>query len=126
MISKMYPRSNRMSMRWILVPVLIVVALIATLIGTSLYFQSVFPSSYFGPPFFGWWFGGPFFGWIIFIPLVFLAFFAFRLFFWRSWGCGWPSRQYYDPALETLRQRYARGEITKEQFEQLTKDLEQQ
>ena len=34
---------------------------------------------------------------------------------------GWESRS--DPALETLRQRYARGEINKEQFETMKRDL---
>lgn len=29
-----------------------------------------------------------------------------------------------DPAMEALRQRYARGEITKEQFDQMARDLQ--
>lgn len=36
---------------------------------------------------------------------------------YRDWGLG------YDPALGTARERYARGEITREQFEQLERDL---
>ena len=36
-------------------------------------------------------------------------------------GKGRPARS--DPALTILRERYARGEINKEEFEQKTKDL---
>ena len=67
------------------------------------------------------------FGWI-FIPLFFIfAFFAFRWFLWGGWrwrGGGWHGR-YYDPALETLRERFARSEITKERFDSMVKDLEE-
>ncbi|HZW54905.1 MAG TPA: SHOCT domain-containing protein [Nitrososphaerales archaeon] len=70
------------------------------------------------PPFFfffGWW-------WIL-IPLFFFGFFLLR--WWWGWGYWWNSGRYYnDPALETLRERFARGEITKEQYEQMRKDLE--
>jgi putative membrane protein len=69
------------------------------------------------PPFF-------FFGWWVFFPLVIFGF----LFFFRWWGWGWwySGRYYhrYDPAMDALRERYARGEITKEQFEQMRQELE--
>ncbi|MDG6902652.1 MAG: SHOCT domain-containing protein [Nitrososphaerota archaeon] len=55
-------------------------------------------------------------------------FFIFRVAFW-GWGGGWGWRRRYwygyGDAREILRQRYARGEITKEQFEQMSRDLEQ-
>jgi putative membrane protein len=119
----MYSRnSNR---RWIfLVPIILAVAFFATFLGLSLYYHGASPP-YYGPPFF---FGWGFFPWFFFFPVIFLAFFAFRWIFWGGWGWGWGGyyRGYYDdPAMETLKQRYARGEITKEQFEQMTKDLEQ-
>ena len=79
----------------------------------------------YGPFPYGWWSGGPFFGWFFFIPLIFIAFFAFRFFLWRPWGWGRGWYYYDDPAMETLRQRFARGEITKEQYEQMAKDLEE-
>ena len=71
-------------------------------------------------------------------PLFFIfGFFAFfwivrwLLFPWRGgWGYGgWGYRRRYwrygDEAYYILRERYARGEITKEQFEQMTRDLQQ-
>lgn len=66
----------------------------------------------------------PFF---LFFPIIFimLIFFAARWFFW---GWGWR-RGYYRgyghhiDATEILKQRYAKGEITKEQFDQMMKDL---
>jgi len=79
---------------------------------------------YYGYPWFGWWFFP--FGFIFFI---FFLFFIFRLVFW-GWGGGWGWRRrygygYYGDAQEIIRQRYARGEITKEQFDQMSRDLEQ-
>ncbi|MDG6994729.1 MAG: SHOCT domain-containing protein [Nitrososphaerota archaeon] len=71
-----------------------------------------------------YWFPFPFFP-LLFIPVVFLLFFSFRWFFWGCWGWGrggWYGG--YDPAIAALRERYAKGEITREQLEQMTKDLE--
>lgn len=69
-------------------------------------------------------------------PLFFIfGFFAFFwivrwLFFpWRwgygGWGYGRRYWRYGDGAYNILRERYARGEITKEQFEQMMSDLQQ-
>ena len=77
--------------------------------------------------------GYPYPGWFFF-PFGFLFFFIFiffiaRVFFWGFGGWGWRRRYWYGygygDAHEILRQRYARGEITKEQFDQMTRDLEQ-
>jgi putative membrane protein len=78
---------------------------------------------YYGYPSFGWWFFFPF-GFFFFVIVVF---FVSRLVFWPWWGGGWRRRYWYGygDAHEILRQRYARGEITKEQFDQMTRDLEQ-
>jgi len=69
------------------------------------------------------------FGFFIF---VFFLFFLFRGLFW-GWGWwGWRGypmygRYHYGPdgAAEILRRRYASGEITKDQFDQMTRDIEQ-
>ena len=69
------------------------------------------------------------FGFFIF---VFFLFFLFRGLFWGwGWG-GWRGypmygRHHYGPdgAAEILRRRYASGEITKDQFDQMMRDIEQ-
>jgi putative membrane protein len=107
------------SRAWLLVPVLGVGAIIA-LVALSFFYGAHVVGVY---PWSGWWFP---FGWFIFIPVIFLVFFAFRwIFRGRWWGGGWYYRQYGDPALEILKERFARGEITKDQFEQMAKDLEE-
>ncbi len=117
----MYPSRNRPSTRWLLVPILVAVSVVAIVAGIGLYFATtgVHPGVYY-------WFPFPFFP-LIFIPVIFLFFFGFRWFFWGCWGWGrgWSDGQYYDPAMVALRERYAKGEITKEQLDQMTKDLEQ-
>ena len=67
----------------------------------------------------GWWFFFPF-G----IVLVFILIFALGRLLWWPWGWGTRRRYWHaDDASEILRQRYARGEITKAQFDQMRKDL---
>lgn len=68
-------------------------------------------------------------GWLAFaVALAFFGLFlvltlllVFEGFRWASRGVGAA----YDRALEELRLRYARGEITREQFEQMLKDLKE-
>jgi putative membrane protein len=71
------------------------------------------------------------FGWAFFF-LFFLFFWGMR--WWGGWGWGWrwygrpyggPYGWHQDDAHQILRARYARGEITKDQFEQMMRDLEQ-
>lgn len=113
----MYQSHNHPSTRWLLVPILVAASVIAIIIGTGVYFAATgaHPSVYY-------WFPFPFFP-LIFIPVIFLFFFGFRWFFWGCWGRGWSYGQ-FDPAMIALRERYAKGEITKEQLEQMTRDLE--
>lgn len=77
----------------------------------------------------------PFFFPFGFFIFIFFLFFLFRGLFWGwGWG-GWGWRGYYpmygrynfghDGAAEILRRRYASGEITKEQFDQMMQDIEQ-
>src|SRR5580700_9088017 len=106
---------GRRRLGWALVPVLVVAAFVATAIGASLYFGGGPVQGY------GWWPWAPF-GWFFFIPLLFAAFFVLRFFFWGWWG----GPRYYgeDSAMQVLRERFARGEITREQLEQMRKDLQ--
>jgi len=64
------------------------------------------------------------FGWF-FILLFFLLFWGFR--WWGGWA--WHGRHAWpypgDGAKGILRERYARGEIGKDQFDQMMRDLEQ-
>ncbi len=113
------------SRNWILVTALILISAIVVLAIVSFYY--VRPASAFGDyPFYG---GFPF-GWFFFVPVVFLIFFVFRWVLWGGWGWGWGRRWYYgryyddDRALVVLKERFARGELSKEQFEQMTKELE--
>jgi uncharacterized membrane protein len=107
---------GRRRLRWALVPVLVVAALVVAATGASLYFNAGPVQGY------GWWPWAPF-GWFFFIPLFFVGFFVLRFFLWGWWGRpGW----YYgeDSAARVLRERFARGEITQAQFEQMRKDLQ--
>lgn len=79
-----------------------------------------------GPPYYGWYFFP--FGLVFFVIFVVII---FRLVFWGFGGWGWRRGYWYSSAYrygdprEVLRWRYAKGEITKEQFDQMMKDLEQ-
>lgn len=73
----------------------------------------------------------------LFFPFGFLLFLLFGFFLFRLawWGSGWGGRRwgYWGPhghwdgwpvgAEEIARQRYARGELTREQFTQIVNDL---
>jgi putative membrane protein len=80
-----------------------------------------------GPEYFGWG------GWWIFpiiMPLVMVVIFVIALYFvfgrggfrppW--WGADSPGDS--GTAMEILRKRYAKGEITREEFESMKKDLQ--
>ncbi|MDA4112546.1 MAG: SHOCT domain-containing protein [Thaumarchaeota archaeon] len=76
-------------------------------------------------------YAGPYF----FLPFGFLFFILIAFFVVRSlfWGWGWRrgggyrgNWGYGEDAKEILKRRYARGEITKEQFDQMKKDIDEQ
>jgi uncharacterized membrane protein len=68
------------------------------------------------------------FGWFWGFFLVFIIFGVVRFLF-LPWGWGWGyHRRYwyrYDESYRILRERYAKGEITKEQYAQMARDLDQ-
>lgn len=75
-----------------------------------------------------WWGSGPWFwgpGWWPFGPLLMLVFLAIVIGLVvgaiRRWR--WSPAPRPDPALETLRMRYAKGEIAREEFEAMRRDL---
>ena len=72
--------------------------------------------------------------WWIFFPIVFFVGFVLVLTLislaaWTvlsgRWAAGKSGQVKIDSALQITRERYAKGELTKEQFEQITKDLHQ-
>ena len=77
-----------------------------------------------------WW---PWAGMWIFPMIMFIVIFVFIfLFAGRRWGCWapWSDQARYnlegrgsESALEILKKRYAKGEITKDEFEQMKKDI---
>ncbi|MDV3293297.1 MAG: SHOCT domain-containing protein [Nitrososphaerales archaeon] len=103
---------------------LIFLIVIGAIVGPILFgygYGMMGPYSYYYPHLFFGWFFFPF-GFFV----IFALFFAFR---WLVFP--WRGRYYYgrwhqhDGAEEILRERYAKGEITKDQFDQMTRDLEQ-
>src|SRR2546428_2838007 len=80
--------------------------------------------------------GYPYYGFFpfgfFFFPFGFIFFFfiVFAVFCFLFWGWGWGGRyrwdgHYWGGPAGVLQERYARGEITQEQFEQMMRDLEQ-
>lgn len=61
-------------------------------------------------------------GLIMWIPLIVLAVLLIYLVFQSSKSNG-SNRTHQETPLDILKKRYARGDITKEQFEQIKKDL---
>jgi uncharacterized membrane protein len=104
----------RRSRSWAWVPVGLFAALVGIVIALGLvYGPPQGPSPWF--PFFGFW---------VFL-WIFVSFGLLRWFLWPAWGYRWGRRGYWrgDDAVDIARARYARGEITKEQFEALIQDL---
>jgi putative membrane protein len=110
---------------WIIFGI-IVLSIFAVVVASTIYFgislghAVLFSPHVFTFPFFG--FGFAFLGILVlalFLGLIFRPFRWRRGYYSGRWG-------YYgqDSAMDSLRQRYARGEITRDQFEQMAGDLE--
>jgi len=70
----------------------------------------------------------PWGGFFLLFGLVLLSLFVIRIALWsgrhRYYGYGRPGGRHGDPAVMIARQRYARGEITREQYDQILTDLD--
>ena len=68
----------------------------------------------------GWWMGFGWVFWIIIIALI-IGVVRPRHWYWRQWpyGPGYPP----ETPLDILKKRYAKGEISKEDFDRMKKDL---
>jgi putative membrane protein len=99
-------------MRWMWYGLGAMFVLIGVAIILAIYYGRTTPEGY--PYGFGWLWG------FIWIPFAF-----FWIFGWGWRGYRYRRYRYDDGAYQILRERYARGEITKEQFEQMMRDLEQ-
>lgn len=121
-----YTRNRRRGfLRWIFAAIFAVltIGLVVGLLSFAGLWGPIGPRPYY----FGW----PFFFFPFGFIFIFALFFIFRFAFW-GWGWGWGWRRgYYNRswgsdgpyALEILNQRYARGEITKEQYDQMKDDI---
>ncbi len=114
-------KPHRYMFAWGIIALIAIVAIFAT-IGLALYYIPRPAGSV-----------NPYYGFFPF-RLFFGIFFIFAIFWflrWAFWGRRWHYRGGYgywrhrDGSYYILRERYARGEITKEQYGQMTKDLEQ-
>jgi putative membrane protein len=106
--------------RWLIVGGIIIVVVWFAL---SFFFFVTRPIQGFYYPFYH-----PFFfpfGLLFGLFFIFIVFGALRWVFW-GWGGGYRRRywRYGDQSYYILRERYARGEITKEQYEQMMQDLQ--
>jgi putative membrane protein len=67
-----------------------------------------------------WGWGGMWFGWIFWLAIIGLIIWGVKTIA-RSHDSSLPRQE---SALDILKKRYARGEISREEFEQMKKDLE--
>lgn len=116
-MSRYDPQPSR---RWLWLPLVVAAVVIAGITGAWLLAWPTAPA-YAQGAYLWWWFPFP---WLFVVP-AFLLFFVLRWLLWGGWGWGWGRYRwgYGDPAVEILRERFARGEITKEQYDSMMRDL---
>jgi uncharacterized membrane protein len=112
-----YPRRRPGPPWFILAAVAILVGIVAVIVVLAL------TGAFGGPPsrpFLGVW-GG----FLLIFLLLWVAFFVIRVMFWsRAWRGRGAGYAHPDPAVMVARRRYARGEITREQYDQILSDLD--
>jgi uncharacterized membrane protein len=116
------PHHRARRLRWIVTVIAVVfVGLALLLLFVALYPASFGLSSSSGPRF------GAYGGFFLFFFILIVAFFMIRVVFWsaragRRGGGRGPGNGPNRPAM-VARMRYARGEITREQYQQIMQDL---
>jgi putative membrane protein len=122
-----YPQGPRPHpRRWLLIGL----AVMFVLIGVALFLVILFPATFGyhpGTPGFGPF--GLFGGFLLIFLFLFIIFWIVRIVFWSTRTRGAGYRQGYGGghrygAFAIARERYARGEITREQYEQIMQDLQ--
>ncbi len=68
-------------------------------------------------------FGGMWFGWLFWIVLILLVVWFITQFTNKQQSNNFVATGQKETPLDILKKRYAKGEITKEQFEEMKKDL---
>ena len=78
------------------------------------------------------WMCGPWGGMCLFPMVMFIVMLAFLVLFCGRWGCSLPWRRPdmlhrgiadLETPLEILKRRYAKGEISKDEFDRMKKDV---
>jgi putative membrane protein len=70
----------------------------------------------------GW--GGMGFGWMMLLPVIFLVILIVGVYFIVTWLRGEDKTSHVpNTALEVVKERYAKGEITAEEFKKMKRDL---
>ena len=115
-----------------------VIAVAVILMAVLAYLSSTNPNYGYGNGYYGGGYGGMMggfggFGMLFMIPIGLIVLLIIGYAIWR--GCGWgggcggdhyghdSSYGEKENAIEILRQRYAKGEISKEQYDQMKKDI---
>ncbi len=119
-----YPAAPRRRSSWPwLALVAVIVVLVAVVVVYILYLDGAFGGGTPGRPA-----GIFYYGFFPFFLILLLVFFLVRVVFWTSMA-GYRRQRYRsgipgpDPAIVTVRQRYARGEISREQYDQMMTEL---
>jgi putative membrane protein len=106
------------ALRWVAIVVMILALVLVAL--SAFFFVARQMSGVYRPFYYPFFFPFGLFFWIF---IIFSVLWALRLVF-SPWGYRRRNWRYRDESYHILRERYAKGEITKEQFEQMMQDLE--